>query len=1188
MSQTVDLVRTEHTARTADELLRAGVSALLGVSSDGAQALNQIGVVSVFDLAASRVFSTARRLSAIASDDDHRLPESRLGVVLGETVDAPADVEVKDLASEPLSILRAIGPGLAPTFAAALGTDTVRDLAQWPPSLAARAVLAAAFFPDQASGFDPDAPADLLPLTGIYPTERVFYRALLIDGPVDSPDNALPIEQLNAAVDIVPGLLNPTGFQQVSTGALLSFSQSWFSQGLTLGQLLHSTALAPGESTRIAMIDWTRRSTASTTESIDETEQLSNTQTHNRALTEVTSATATEFQTGSSTSTVTSDTSQLGGGFGLEIGPLALGGSGGTSTTTTDAFSASSSFGQRDIAADYAQRINDRTQQHASSSRSRRASIVREVSQTEHESISTRVVTNYNHMHALSVQYYEVVQAFRTTTQLERAERCLFLPVTLLELGDLTVVELWRAELSAAALTPAIGRALAELGTVRVISTRPHRRLVPTKFLYASFFGNLAAISTDETGAAAPPPATDGSDNAAPAEEKTPYVAASSSRIVRLAQAGWQLDQIERLGRLAGRVIVPTRLNTAYLTDDALLLGVGLRAGQATGFGIKRRDGTSVPLSDVTATSAAAVAPVAVTEVASISVGFAGAHALTTSLTLQLSLFGTVETLDVPIELAPGGGFGWQDCVLIELPTGTRDLVDHLKANALHYTQAILRRLDGPAIAAILARFTYRGIPLAQLVDHRPVGVTSNLLVFRMNMPSEGDAPDRRLAEVLDEWRAFLVRTGLDRPVPRTEIVPLPSGGVFAEAVIGRFNSAEELDITRFWNWQDSPIPLVASEIAPVQAGSRSQAEDLLPGQLSAPVVNIQQPTALPDPTGIAAVVAALQSGSAFRDMSGLAQTAALAQAAQTASAAGATAVAQQAAQNLETVMSQNTERLRIAAQVAAAMMGMPVSGAAGGKPPAGRTPLPEYGGALNKAKELDAKAASSPEQATASAEREVFQTQMKFKGQQIAGKVLEAAGFPKDLVPSAPAPAPAATRTVGPTLVAPQPITFTLHVSSRFTNATVFAPGVELDISVRDLGGKTLLQHRGPPAVSVTGTLNTSDQRLFLNVRYGYDLQWPQPTRIVPNVFVNLDAPPGTRRIEANITVMTREETITGPATLTIGDDAALTQLLKENGIDLRRVLHEPLVTASTDGGFNIAFKYLQSVGLEQVRNTA
>ena len=81
--------------------------------------------------------------------------------------------------------------------------------------------------------------------------------------------------------------------------------------------------------------------------------------------------------------------------------------------------------------------------------RNRRASIVREVSQSEHETISTRVVTNYNHMHALTVQYYEVVQAFRVTTQLEQAERCLFVPLKLLDFGDAKVVDRLRAILAA-------------------------------------------------------------------------------------------------------------------------------------------------------------------------------------------------------------------------------------------------------------------------------------------------------------------------------------------------------------------------------------------------------------------------------------------------------------------------------------------------------------------------------------------------------------------------------------------------------------------------------------------------------------------------------------------------------------------------------------------------------------------
>ena len=48
-------------------------------------------------------------------------------------------------------------------------------------------------------------------------------------------------------------------------------------------------------------------------------------------------------------------------------------------------------------------------------------------------------------------------------------------------------------------------------------------------------------------------------------------------------------------------------------------------------------------------------------------------------------------------------------------------------------------------------------------------------------------------------------------------IVPIQTGGVFAEAVLDRANAAEKLDITRFWNWQDSPIPLSPTDIAPVR-----------------------------------------------------------------------------------------------------------------------------------------------------------------------------------------------------------------------------------------------------------------------------------------------------------------------------------------------------------------------------------
>src|SRR5690606_17938354 len=128
----------------------------------------------------------------------------------------------------------------------------------------------------------------------------------------------------------------------------------------------------------------------------------------------------------------------------------------GASTTTT-ASSSSWSLGNRSVAASMSQNINDRTEQHSTSVRNRRATAVREVSQSEHEQVSTRIVANYNHMHALTVQYYEVVQIYRVTVQLNRFDRALFLPFALLDFSTASgpdLVARFRGELLAGALTP--------------------------------------------------------------------------------------------------------------------------------------------------------------------------------------------------------------------------------------------------------------------------------------------------------------------------------------------------------------------------------------------------------------------------------------------------------------------------------------------------------------------------------------------------------------------------------------------------------------------------------------------------------------------------------------------------------------------------------------------------------------
>ena len=538
-----DYVKTDSADLSADEILQSPLDILLGVSANARAAIEALNIRTVFDLAASQVFATAAAL--VATETDATTVEARLNGAAADAVIPPPGLAVGEWSRQGLTILAGITAEEANALSTALSLTTIRDLALWPPYLAAKSILQSTLGESAAPGDDPEAPADLIPKSGVYPTERVFFTKLLIDLAPQPDQGVTPLEQAGA-IDLDASLTAPTEFQRLATGALLSFRQSWYSEGVTLGQLLHSLTLAPGESTRVAMIDWSRQVSASVTEQIDESEQLANTEVHNRSLTEVTDATASEFQSGSSSSQVTSLSGQSGSALGIEIGPLALGQSGGGGSSTTTAMSASSSFGARDLAASLAQNINDRTQQNASVARNRRASIVSEVSQDEHESITTRIVTNYNHMHALNVQYFEVVQAYRVTTELDRAERCIFVPLKLLSFTEPATVDRLRATLSRAALTATAFRQLTtEYGAVEIIPKTP--RVIPGRIN----IGDLVLITSAVIQTTTPAPTTGTPPPPAPVSDPNPL----RSRIVTI-------------GRVAGAAITTT-LSAETTTADS-------------------------------------------------------------------------------------------------------------------------------------------------------------------------------------------------------------------------------------------------------------------------------------------------------------------------------------------------------------------------------------------------------------------------------------------------------------------------------------------------------------------------------------------------------------------------------------------------------------------------------------------
>jgi hypothetical protein len=217
------------------------------------------------------------------------------------------------------------------------------------------------------------------------------------------------------------------------------------------------------------------------------------------------------------------------------------------------------------------------------------------------------------------------------------------------------------------------------------------------------------------------------------------------------------------------------------------------------------------------------------------------------------------------------------------------ELKAHLAANRAYYSAQVFRSLSSAAVVGLLSKFRWNDRPLVEQVEPKILSVAGNFIVLRAPVePNEASG-------ILDgaggsqTWSTVLEDRQLSpHSVKDQRLVPIPTDGVFAEAVLGRSNSAEKLDITRFWNWQDSPAPLTPPELAPVSSESRARGETISPSQLGPATLNIVNPTNLPAPSGLGASLGALAAMN-FRDMSGLAGTQGLAGTATTGTLAATT-----------------------------------------------------------------------------------------------------------------------------------------------------------------------------------------------------------------------------------------------------------------------------------------------------------
>lgn len=814
----------------------------------------------------------------------------------------------------------------------------------------------------------PSAPPELMPAMGGATTSSVRHATFVVEDAVADLQLRIDANCLSRVVGkdntAILGTIVNEPCPIVRLGYLAGHVQTWTSRGTALGEAVHSLSLAPGESRNIAMIDWRRRQSAGRGETTDVSESLRNFEDHNRALSEVTRAVALEHQYGQ---TMTAAGSMATGGAfvaaGAVVGGVAGGligaaASGGTGTLVGAAAGGaagvmagglvfaganaigmiqSESSGDREIVASAHQSINQSTQQQAGSIRSLWSTIVIEDAQDENIGVRSTNVTNYNHMHALNVEYFELLHRYIVKTSLERVEALMFIPFAALPEFDPNTVKRYWPTLRTGISEPWIDR------------------------------GNQVFIS-------APPaiPEPPGGNRLDEPEGLAGYTLNMINGVFELPVTGDLLSILKSgLGLVNAAFMAPLIIDELFASAKLEVLVrngapiemtgarniVGDMAATFAGF-IGGALGFDVPQSGVRFTFMQEGLGIPAADVMGLRITLRRAPVVTFPEQILRSLLGdginytfdllstrvdhstdpisTGNTLTVdnkeleytalgvaedqlawdPLATPRAGQQGeWQafrdanapwveydlakaayDRRIAELAQWKEEILSRLNAEPERFTRILLAQNPG-VIAKILdvAELVERGgaagspgLKLYQLVDTTPVGVTEQAIVLRMRtVPRwKADLPDDVQKELLARYLDLgslpeaLVRVAMhpywilsrfaeDKDsLTRSEEIYLPGQGLFAEAILGRANSAEYINLRRFWNWQDSPIPNQAPIIQPVQVGSLAQAPLNTDPNIPGSTLTQSGAPSFPDPQGLGAVLQAIQNGDMFRDMS--------------------------------------------------------------------------------------------------------------------------------------------------------------------------------------------------------------------------------------------------------------------------------------------------------------------------------
>lgn len=211
----------------------------------------------------------------------------------------------------------------------------------------------------------------------------------------------------------------------VATGHVLHYKALFKADGYSMGDLLYSLALAPGQKKEIVVFDSSHTLLGAESQTISQGERLAAGITDERAITDQLSGNINESTRGSSSANTSGVSAGLG--VGALIGPVGavLGVSGGVANSNSSASQDSS----RSVSQFFGEKLRQSIMQNAESYRQLNASVVTTVQEGQRYTATTEVVANHNHCHALTMMYFEVLRHYAIFQELSSVEECVFVPL---------------------------------------------------------------------------------------------------------------------------------------------------------------------------------------------------------------------------------------------------------------------------------------------------------------------------------------------------------------------------------------------------------------------------------------------------------------------------------------------------------------------------------------------------------------------------------------------------------------------------------------------------------------------------------------------------------------------------------------------------------------------------------------